>query len=200
MSIQVLTAAQGQILVELARFTLMEKLGQTTPIKAHEALEKRLSDPCFDVVSGVFVTLKLGAHLRGCIGSLEGRAPLREEVGGKALKAAFEDLRFRPLGADELKRLHIEVSILTPPQNLNYSDADDLLRQLRPGIDGVILRKGLAGATFLPQVWEQLPQPENFLSQLCLKAGLSEKTWQEGSVEIETYQVQSFEEPVDDPD
>ena len=157
-----LTAAQGQTLVELARFTLMEKLGQKTPIKSYETLEKRLSDPCFDAVSGVFVTLKSGTRLRGCIGSLEGRAPLREEVGGNALKAAFEDPRFRPLRVDELKRLHIEVSILTPPQNLNYSNADDLLRQLRPGIHGVTLRKGLAGRHSCPRCGKSCPNRRIF--------------------------------------
>ncbi len=200
MTTPILTPTQGQILVKSARFALMDKLGQKPSAKARQALEAELTDPCFDPVVGVFVTLKLGSRLRGCIGSLEGYNPLGKEVRRNALKAAFEDLRFRPLGADELERLQIEVSILTPPKNLNYSDTDDLLGQLRPGIDGVILRKGMAGATFLPQVWEQLPQTEDFLSQLCLKAGLSEKTWQEDSVEIETYQVQSFEEPVDDPD
>ena len=194
MSTQHLTPAQGQTLVELARFTLTEKLGQTLPTNTYQALEKRLADPCYDVVSGVFVTLKLGVHLRGCIGSLEGYAPLRKEVGRNALKAAFEDPRFSALGADELDRLHIEVSILTPPKNLNYNDPDDLVQKLRPGIDGVILKRGMAGATFLPQVWEQLAKPEAFLGQLCLKAGLSKKEWQTGSLEIQTYQVQSFEE------
>ena len=194
MPTQLLTTAQGQTLVELARFTLMEKLGQAPPVKGYQALEKRLADPCYDVVSGVFVTLKLGVHLRGCIGSLEGYAPLRKEVGRNALKAAFEDPRFSALGADELDRLHIEVSILTPPKNLNYNDPDDLVQKLRPGIDGVILKRGMAGATFLPQVWDQLAKPEDFLGRLCLKAGLSKKEWQTGSLEIQTYQVQSFEE------
>lgn len=197
MTTPMLTPTQGQILVELARFVLMEKLGQTPPAKAYQALEANLSDPCFDRTTGVFVTLKLDSRLRGCIGSLEGYHPLRKEVRRNTLKAAFEDPRFKPLGAGELERVHLEVSVLTPPQKMPYIDADDLLSRLRPGIDGVILRKGLAGATFLPQVWEQLPQPKDFLGHLCLKAGLSEKTWRTGALEIETYQVQSFEEPDD---
>ena len=126
---------------------------------------------------------------------MEGYTPLRKEVRRNALKAAFEDSRFKPLDLEELERVHIEVSVLTPPQPLEYFDTADLLRQLRPGVDGVILRQGISGATFLPQVWEQLPRPEDLLGQLCLKAGLSEKTWQNESLEIETYQVQSFEEP-----
>lgn len=197
MTAPLLTVEQGQTLVVLARFTLMEKLGQIPPTKAYQALEKRLADPCYDAVSGVFVTLKLGTHLRGCIGSLEGYTPLRKEVRRNAFKAAFEDPRFSALTVDELERIHIEVSILTPPQNLGYSDADDLVQKLRPGIDGVILKKGMAGATFLPQVWEQLAHPEDFLGQLCLKAGLSKKAWQTESLDIETYQVQSFEEVCD---
>lgn len=194
MSTQLLTTAQGQVLVELARFTLMEKLGQTPPARAYQAVEKKLPDFCYGVVAGVFVTLKLGTNLRGCIGSLEGYTPLRKEVRRNALKAAFEDPRFSALGVDELERIHIEVSILTPPQNLNYDDADDLVQKLQPGIDGVILKKGMSGATFLPQVWDQLAKPEEFLDHLCLKAGLSKKKWRTGSLEIQTYQVQSFEE------
>ena len=99
-----------------------------------------------------------------------------------------------------MEQVHIEVSILTPPQKLNYSDADDLLRQLRPGIDGVILRKGISGATFLPQVWEQLPQTGGFFRPALPQSGAFGKKVAKDSVEIETYQVQSFEEPVDDPD
>lgn len=194
MTTPMLTPAQGHLLVKLARFVLMEKLGQTPPTNTYQTLEKKLTNLCYDVVAGVFVTLKLDSHLRGCIGSLEGYTPLRKEVRRNTLKAAFEDPRFKALNADELEQVHIEVSILTPPQNLNYRDADDLVQKLRPGIDGIILKKGMAGATFLPQVWEQLTKPEDFLGQLCLKAGLSEKEWQTGSLKIETYQVQPFSE------
>jgi len=190
-----LTNDQGQTLVQLARFIIMEKLGRTPPDKPYQALQAKLAEPCFDQVAGVFVTLTLNSRLRGCIGSLEGTTPLRKEVCCNASKAAFEDSRFQPLDVDELERVHIEVSILTPPHPLEYSSTTDLLNQLRPGVDGVILRQGISGATFLPQVWEQLPQPERFLGQLCLKAGLPEKKWQTDSLEIETYQVQSFEEP-----
>lgn len=194
MTTPTLTHAQGQVLVKLARFVLMERLGRKPPAEEYQALRTKLTDSCFDRVAGVFVTLKLDSRLRGCIGSLKGFTPLRKEVRRNAIKAAFDDPRFRTLNADELERVHIEVSILTPPQNLNYRDADDLLQKLRPGIDGVILKKGPAGATFLPQVWDQLAKPEDFLAQLCLKAGLSEKTWQTGSLKIKTYQVQPFSE------
>jgi AmmeMemoRadiSam system protein A len=195
MATSLLTNSQGQTMVTLARYVLMEKLGRTPPDKSYRALKAKLAEPCFDQVAGVFVTLSLNSHLRGCIGSLEGTTPLREEVHRNALKAAFEDQRFKALSIDELERIHIEVSILTPPQNLKYSDMGDLVKKLRPGIDGVTLKKGLLGATFLPQVWDHLAKPEQFLGQLCIKAGLPEKEWQTGSLKIETYQVQSFEEP-----
>jgi AMMECR1 domain-containing protein len=90
--------------------------------------------------------------------------------------------------------VHIDISILTPASTISYSDGLDLIRQLRPGVDGVILRHGSAGATFLPQVWDQLPQPEQFLGHLCRKAGLSERTWRDSHPEILVYQVQCFAE------
>jgi AmmeMemoRadiSam system protein A len=111
-----------------------------------------------------------------------------------AVNAAFHDPRFAPLKADELDQVGIEISILTEPQPLEYRGSKDLLTKLRPHVDGVILRKGKASATFLPQVWEQLPKPEHFLSHLCRKAGLSADTWEKTQLEISTYQVQYFEE------
>jgi AmmeMemoRadiSam system protein A len=93
-----------------------------------------------------------------------------------------------------LEAVHIEVSVLSEPILLAYTDADDLLARLRPGIDGVIIKRGFASATFLPQVWDQLPQQEPFLSHLCLKAGLPADQWREGDLEVQVYQVQYFEE------
>jgi AmmeMemoRadiSam system protein A len=93
-----------------------------------------------------------------------------------------------------LDQVHVEVSILTLPKALDYSDADDLIQKLRPKIDGVILRRGGASATFLPQVWDQLPDTESFLSHLCAKAGLPSDQWKNGDLEVQTYQVTYFEE------
>jgi AmmeMemoRadiSam system protein A len=90
--------------------------------------------------------------------------------------------------------VHIDISILSPPQALDYEDSDDLQTRLRPGVDGVILRDGWRSATFLPQVWQQLPSPNQFLNNLCLKAGLPEQSWREKRLAIETYQVQCFSE------
>ena len=140
---------------------------------------------------------------RGIISAMDARpgvqvvtasAPLAENVRRNAINAAFHDPRFPPLDLDELDRIAVEVSVLSPPAALSYEDADDLMSGLRPGLDGVILRKGASSATFLPQVWKQLPRCQDFLSHLCLKAGLSARAWYDGKLQVETYQVQSFEE------
>jgi AmmeMemoRadiSam system protein A len=190
-----ISAEQGRALVALARQTLMVRFKRSMPLNHGAAqMEDRLRDPALQVKCGTFVTLKTGGQLRGCIGSLVGREPLVEGVRTNALNAAFHDPRFRPLTAKELDQVSIEVSILTAPQPLDYADADDLAAKLRPHVDGVTIRKGLAGATFLPQVWDQLPDARSFLSQLCLKAGLARDAWCQGDLEVDTYQVQYFEE------
>lgn len=189
-----LTPNQGEALVILARHTLMEHLDRTVSEDQAEQLADRLKDPELQVLSGTFVTLKIGEDLRGCIGSLTGNEPLVDGVRTNAVNAAFHDPRFRPLTGKELDRVCIEVSVLTQPRPLVYSDANDLIAKLKPHVDGVTIRKGLAGATFLPQVWEQLPKAETFLSHLSMKAGLAEDEWRQGAIEVETYQVQYYEE------
>ena len=187
-----LTQEQGRVLLSIARNTLNEHFGSPA---AADPKAGSPTDPALQVPCGTFVTLKIGDDLRGCIGTLTGREPLLDGVRTHALNAAFHDPRFRPLTAEELGRVTIEVSVLTEPQPLIYDGADDLIAKLRPNVDGIILRKGYASATFLPQVWEQLPKPEAFLSHLCLKAGLSADAWRKGQLEVQTYQVQYFEEP-----
>lgn len=189
-----LTQLQGHVLVALARQTLMAKFSRKISQEEKEKLEAQLQSEALQVPCGTFVTLKIGGQLRGCIGSLVGRKPLAEDVRSNALNAAFHDPRFRPLTNGELDRVTIEVSVLTEPKPLAYDDAGDLIAKLRPRIDGVTIRKGLAGATFLPQVWEQLPDAETFLSHLCTKAGIPSDAWRQGDLEVETYQVQYFEE------
>jgi len=183
---------QGEILVILARQTIAERLGLPVP---RPVSREELQDPALQEKRGVFVTLYKNGQLRGCIGSLVGLEPLVDGVRRNALNAAFHDSRFPPVTPDEFDDLRIEVSVLSEPKPLPYTDSADLIRKLRPGIDGVILRgPGGASATFLPQVWEQLPDPKLFLSHLCLKAGLPQDAWQSGLLEIDTYQVQHFEE------
>lgn len=187
-----LSKNQGQALVRLARRTIMEKLGQKTTGDESDDL----TDSLFQEMRGTFVTLTIHDQLRGCIGNLDANESILEGVRRNAVNAAFNDPRFSPLKADELDQVDIEVSILTEPQPLEYQDSVDLLSKLRVNVDGVILRKGSASATFLPQVWEQLPQPEQFLTHLCQKAQLPGDAWKntEEKLEVLTYQVQYFEE------
>ncbi len=189
-----LTTQQGQALVALARQTLARHLKHQLSEKERINLEARLQDAVFQVHCGAFVTLKIDGHLRGCIGSLAVREPLIDCVRSNAVNAAFHDPRFRPLVDRELDQLTIEVSVLTAPQPLEYQGVEDLLSKLQPGVDGVTIRQQLASATFLPQVWEQLPRKQDFLAQLCLKAGLSADEWRNADLEVETYQAQYFEE------
>ncbi len=186
-----LTNQQGQTLVRLARQEIERHLGVTSERPVAEA---ELAYPVLQQKSGVFVTLHKRGALRGCIGSLAAVEPIVEGIRRNALNAAFHDFRFTALTTAELPELHVEVSVLTEPKPLAYRNADELLLLLRPGIDGVILGgPGGASATFLPQVWQQLPAPEQFLGHLCRKAGLAESAWRSGSLAISTYQVQSFE-------
>jgi AmmeMemoRadiSam system protein A len=188
-----LTEDQGRILIRLARVTMAARLGiadaMDEKISTHE-----LADPVFQEKRGTFVTLKISNQLRGCIGCLTPSESILEGVQRNAVNAAFNDPRFPPLTGPELAEAEIEISILTSPQKLAYSSGNDLLEKLRPGIDGVIISKGMAQATFLPQVWEQLPRTEDFLRHLCLKAGLSPAEWLQGDLDVSLYQVQYFHE------
>ncbi len=188
-----LTEEQGKALLWLARETIARQLG----MEAHEPgadIAVRLLDRELQDKRGTFVTLKEHGELRGCIGSLAASDPIVEGIKRNALHAAFDDYRFSPVGKNELGAIEMEISILTEPTPLAHADGEDLLRILQAGIDGVILRKGVQGATFLPQVWEQLPEPRDFLSHLCRKAGLPGEAWQFGGLEVSTYRVQYFVE------
>lgn len=138
-----------------------------------------------------FVTLHRQGRLRGCIGSLEARRPLLEDVAANAFAAAFRDPRFVPLQAAELAGLAVDVSVLSPAEAMSFSDQADLLAQLHPGVDGLILEDRGMRATFLPSVWESLPAPEEFLRQLKLKAGLPADHWSD-SLRVWRYTTDSF--------
>lgn len=183
-----ITADHGRALLQLARRTIGLELGLTG------GDEPLLTDPVFTRPAATFVTLKLNDRLRGCIGSLAPQGSLVDNVRENAINAAFRDIRFGPLRREELGAVHIDISILGAPKPLAYADGNDLLNKLRPGVDGVILRLGRASATFLPQVWEQLPEPEQFLDQLCRKAGLSSSCWRDQHPQIEVYEVECFSE------
>ena len=190
-----ITEEQGKFLVELARRTIAERLKQTEISGGIESsLTACLNEPCLQEERGTFVTLKTKGQLRGCMGCLTASESIVEGIRKNAINAAFNDPRFPALTAEELEQADIEVSLLTEPQALEYTDGDDLIAKLSPNIDGLIIKKGLARATFLPQVWKQLPRTEDFLAHLCRKAGLPDDVWRTGELEVSTYQVQYFHE------
>jgi len=186
---QSISPESGTRLLELARSALEFRLGV-----ANEVGRSGLDDESLQQQCGTFVTLKIKDVLRGCIGNLEADGPIVDSIERNVLNAAFHDHRFEPLSAEELAGLHIDISILSKPERLDYSGGDDLVSKLRPLVDGVILRHGQKGATFLPQVWSQLPNPETFLEHLCRKAALSPSLWRDEHLDIYIYQVQCFEE------
>lgn len=178
---------QGKLLLELARKTLNHRVAKGEKPGAPE-------DPALENKAATFVTLRVDGKLRGCIGNLEPVGALWEGIRDNAVNAALNDHRFSPLSPEELQRAHLDISILSKPEHLDYETTEDLLEKLRPGVDGVILRDGRQGATFLPQVWTQLPEPEKFLDHLCQKAGLPRGIWREKKLDVKVYQVQCFEE------
>lgn len=181
--------ARGRLLTALARAAICRELGQPEPaIPAETARATWLELP-----GAVFVTLTQHGELRGCIGSLEARRPLREDLEANARAAAFDDPRFPPLAWDELLHTRVEVSVLGQAEPMLYRDEDDALAQLRPGIDGVILEAGWHRATFLPQVWAQLPEPRQFIAHLKRKAGLDAEYWSP-EIRLSRYRVEKFQE------
>lgn len=186
-----LSPEEKETLLRLARQTLEKALRGEKDSPPTAPVEE---SPLLQADGACFVTLTQGGRLRGCIGSLEAYRPLIDDVREHALDAAFNDPRFPPLRADELDQTEIEISRLTPPTPLVYDDADDLLSKLRPGVDGVILKDGFRRATFLPQVWEKIPDRRDFLGELCRKMGASPNLWQRKKLEVFIYQVDEFHE------
>lgn len=185
-----LTDEEKQTLLRLARQALEYAVrGQPLP-----PLDPVSLSPILRAEGASFVTLTEHGDLRGCIGALEPYQPLVDDVREHAVAAALEDYRFRPVQEKELANIEIEVSRLTLPIPLKYSATDDLLAKLRPGVDGVILKDGFRRATFLPQVWEKIPDPPEFLTNLCYKMGAAPDTWKRKHLEVLVYQVEEFHE------
>jgi len=183
-----LSPEEKEILLKVARQSLELALrGEQLPPLIAET-------PLLKADGATFVTLTINGRLRGCIGALEPYQPLIEDVREHALAAAQNDYRFNPVRPEELEKIEIEISRLTPPVPLSYKDADDLLKKLRPNIDGVVLKDGHRRATFLPQVWEKLPDPKIFLSELCAKMGAPSNIWQRKKLDVLVYQVEEFHE------
>lgn len=178
----------GQALIARARNAIADVLCLPTgPEPAHAALAEH---------GATFVTLRHGGRLRGCIGTLEARRPLDQDVRMHALAAAFHDTRFEALREEEFAALEIEVSLLEPSEALEVANEAEVLRTLRPGVDGVTLEYRGLHATFLPQVWEQLDTPEEFMAALKRKAGLPEDFWAE-QLRVWRYRVRKFEEVIE---
>ncbi len=185
-----LTPEEQKTLLRLAREALERGVkGEHLPPLDSSTLTPRLLEE-----GASFVTLTEGGQLRGCIGALEPYQPLAQDVREHAVAAALEDPRFPPVNVREVERINIEVSRLTRPVPLEYSDANDLLRKLRPHVDGVILRDSFRRATFLPQVWEKIPDPAEFLDNLCYKMGAHPDLWRKKHLEVLIYQVEEFHE------
>ncbi len=175
------------ILVQIARDVIAEALSGERRID-REALVREY--PWLAEKGAVFVTLNEDRQLRGCIGSIVAHQPLIDDLIANARSAAFGDPRFSPVRSEELDAIEVEVSLLTPPEPVTYRDTEELRRLIRPGIDGVILKLGGRQATYLPSVWEQLPQFDAFFTTLCQKAGLPGNCL-EAHPEIFRYQAES---------
>jgi AmmeMemoRadiSam system protein A len=185
-----LTDSERLALLKIARQALETAVrSQPFPQINREELPASFTEP-----GAVFVTLTRNRELRGCIGALEAYQPLVDDVCEHASAAALQDYRFPPVTEQELPEIEIEISRLTRPDPLPYRDAADLLKKLRPKVDGVILRDGWRRATFLPQVWEKIDSPEEFLSHLCYKMGAAPNLWQQKKLEVLVYQVEEFHE------
>jgi AmmeMemoRadiSam system protein A len=185
-----LDRVQGEILLKTARTAISRYLQQGR--KWVPALDD--CDGPLKASRACFVTLQRDGQLRGCIGSLEAHEPLILNVAHNAWSAAFADPRFPPVSASELNELHIDVSVLGLPEAIHFDSDIHLIEQLRPGVDGLILYTPQGSrATFLPSVWEQLPNPLHFLQHLKQKAGLAPDFWHP-ALRAERYEVQYFEE------
>lgn len=185
-----LSDQERKMLLSIARQAIAEAVnGRKQPAIDLNEMPERLRQ-----FGASFVTLTRQGQLRGCIGALEPYQPLADDVREHAAAAALEDFRFPPVQPSELQELEIEISCLSLPVPLEYLGPVDLLEKLRPGIDGVIVNDGFHRATFLPQVWEKLPNKTEFLSHLCAKMGAPADLWRRKKIRVFTYQVEEFHE------
>ncbi len=183
-----LTEREQKIALKLARETIQAFLENRAP-KIPGQIPKGLLQK-----KGVFVTLLENGKLRGCIGNLENWQTVWEGIQENALSAAFNDSRFLPLSKKEFSETKIEISVLSMPNALEFHSPNELLQKLKQKEHGVILENNGQRATFLPSVWEELPEKETFLSHLCMKAGLEPSAWQSKQTKIWFYTAFRFEE------
>ncbi|MCD6289206.1 MAG: AmmeMemoRadiSam system protein A [Anaerolineae bacterium] len=182
---------EGETLLQIARRALEEAVLHNRRWEPDlNGLSDHLRDP-----GASFVTLLTHGQLHGCIGTVAPIRPLALDVAANAVSAAFNDPRFPPLTPGELPHTSVEVSVLGPMQPVAYQSIHDLLAKIRPGVDGVLIKHGWHRGLLLPQVWEQLPSPTEFLAHVALKAGLSPDVYTDPETEVYVFQVQSFEQP-----
>jgi AmmeMemoRadiSam system protein A len=179
----------GVELLCLARDSIEYGLVHERPLPVdYTELPRALAD-----MAATFTTLRYGGNLRGCCGTLEAVRPLAVDVAHSAFRAAFRDVRFEPVGKHELEAVRLEVSVLSSLEPVPFSSEADLLRRLTPGVDGLVIIAEGRRATFLPKVWEMLPDPRQFLVALKAKCGLPEKYWSE-RLEFQRYRTTSYTE------
>ena len=182
-----LSEGDRSALLEIARQSIdAAARGQSLKLPDPE----RYADP-LRRIRACFVTLEQQDELRGCIGTLTARRPLVLEVAHMARASAVDDPRFPPVSSDELGHLTVTISVLSEPAPMSFQSEEDLLSQLRRGVDGLILRDGMHTGTFLPSVWDKLPSPQEFLQHLKRKAGLGPRHWS-STVRVERYTTESF--------
>ena len=186
-STEIYTPQERATLLQIARDSIRHGLDHDSPLPLSPAdyPDKLQAE------RACFVTLQLGGQLRGCIGHLQPIQSLVEDVAGNAYAAAFQDPRFPPLSDKEFSDIELDISVLSEPEPLPFTDRDDLLGKVRPEVDGLILSAPGHSGTFLPSVWEALPTAELFLSQLVLKAGLPPGYWSE-AISMQRYTTESF--------
>ena len=175
-----------KMLLEIAKGAIYSGLYNKVIIDKEDLVKKF---PNFTKRAATFVTLTLDGELRGCVGSLVAHKTLLDDLTLNAYKAAFDDTRFSPLTKEEFERVEIEISLLSQPLEIRYKDIKDLESKINHGIDGVIIRQGNKQATFLPQVWEQLPNFDDFITHLFHKAGIIDI---ETPIEVFVYQVEKI--------
>lgn len=179
----------GNELLQLARGSIEYGFSHREPLPIDDSrLSAALAEP-----AATFTTLRRDGELRGCCGTLEAERPLAADVAYSAFRAAFRDPRFEPLGRSELVVVRLEVSVLSPLETMSVASERDLIAQLSPGTDGLVIVAGGRQATFLPKVWESLPEPRKFLAALRIKCGLPGDYWSE-QLEFQRYRTTTYSE------
>lgn len=190
---EMINQTNQEILLHVARQALQLAVEERRQIK----LDLTQFDEALRREGASFVTLHKHKQLRGCIGTLAAYQPLILDVAEHAVAAGTQDFRFPSVRPNEMDDIKFEISVLSEAVSLSYEDDHDLLNKLIPGVHGVVLLSGMKRATFLPQVWESIPDKENFLNQLCMKMGVSASSWRMNHYDVSVYEVQEFAEADD---